>query len=306
MILSMQNSIKDNYAVDSRQAREAFNVAAKNYDDFSLLQQTITNRLIESFEHIRIEPELILDLGSGTGYGSRHLKHQFKKAQIYQMDFSTEMLKKSRKQPPLFFSKNHFLCADANQVPLTNNSFDLVFSSLMLQWCNDPDAVFAEIKRVLKPGGVFLFASFGPDTLKELRASWQQVDDEAHVNIFVDIHDIGDSLIRNGMDAPVLSIEHIVLTYDKCKQLMRELKNIGAHNINSGRRKTLTGKQRLQKVIKHYESYRQNNKLPATYEVIYGHAWKPEVDKNINKGANIQAVSLEDLKQDLASRQSKQ
>jgi len=159
---------------------------------------------------------------------------------------------------------------------------------------------------VLKPGGVFLFTSFGPDTLKELRASWQQADDEAHVNAFADMHDIGDSLVRNGMDAPVLSIEHIVLTYDECKQLMRELKNIGAHNVNNGRRKTLTGKQRLQKVIKHYESYRQNNKLPATYEVIYGHAWKPEVDKNINKAAGTQAISLEDLKQDLASRRPKQ
>ncbi len=301
----MQNLIEDNYTVDSRQVREAFNLAAKNYDDFALLQQTIANRLIESFEHIKIEPLSILDLGSGTGYGSRHLKQQFRKAQIYQADLSTEMLKKSRKQTSRFFSKNYFLCADANQIPFVKNSFDLVFSSLMLQWCNDPDAVFSEIKRVLKPGGVFLFASFGPDTLKELRASWQQVDDEVHVNIFADMHDIGDSLIRNGMDAPVLNIEHIVLTYDECKQLMRELKNIGAHNINNGRRKTLTGKQRLQKAIKYYESYRQDNKLPATYEVIYGHAWKPEVDKNMNKD-NTQTVSLESLKQDLASRQLKQ
>ncbi len=301
----MQNSIEDNHVVDSRHVRAAFNLAAKNYDDFSLLQQTITSRLIESFEHIKVNPASVLDLGSGTGFGSNKLKQRFKKAQIYQTDLSTEMLKKSRKQASRFFSKNHFLCADANQIPFPDNSFDLVFSSLMLQWCNDPDAVFAEIKRVLKPGGVFLFSSFGPDTLKELRASWQQVDDEVHVNAFTDMHDIGDSLIRNGMDAPVLSIEHIVLTYDECKQLMYELKNIGAHNVNFGRRKTLTGKQRLQKVIKHYESYRQNNKLPATYEVIYGHAWKPETDKKNNGGANTQAVSLENLKQDLANRRSK-
>lgn len=305
MSLSTQNSIDNNYVVESKQVRHAFNAAAKNYDAFSLLQQTITDRLLESFEHIKINPSSILDLGAGTGYGSSQLKQQFKKALICQLDLSTEMLKISRKRAPRFFSKNHFLCADANHIPLASDSIDLVFSSLMLQWCNDPDAVFTEIKRVLKPGGVFIFSSFGPDTLKELRESWQQVDAEVHVNAFTDMHDIGDSLMRNGMDAPVLSIEHIVLTYDECIQLMRELKNIGAHNVNNGRRKSLTGKKRLQKVIKHYESYRQNNKLPATYEVIYGHAWVPEVDNNINKKGNTQTVSLEDLKRTLESHKSK-
>jgi len=300
----MQNSIDNSYDIDARHVRQAFNIAAKNYDAFSLLQQTVADRLIESFEYIKTRPSAILDLGSGTGYGARLLKRQFKKAQIYQLDLSVEMLKNSRKQASRFFSKDHFLCADANQIPAADNSFDLVFSSLMLQWCNDPDAVFAEIKRVLKPGGVFLFTSFGPDTLQELRESWRRVDDDVHINAFADMHDIGDSLIRNGMDAPVLTIENMVLTYDECKQLMRELKNIGAHNVNNGRRKTLTGKKRLQKVIKNYESYRQDNKLPATYEVIYGHAWKSESDKN-NKNSNSQSVSLEDLKRDLEKRKAK-
>jgi malonyl-CoA O-methyltransferase len=301
----MQNSIEKNHEVDIRNVRNAFDLAANKYDAHSLLQQTVTDRLNEFFEHIKVVPNTILDLGSGTGYGSKQLKQQFKKAHIYQLDLSVEMLKVSRKQAPRFFSKNHYLCADANQIPLANNSVDLVFSSLMLQWCNDPDSIFAEIKRVLRPGGVFLFSSFGPDTLKELRESWRQVDEEVHVNAFADMHDIGDSLIRNGMDAPVLSIEHIVLTYDECKQLMRELKSIGAHNINHGRRKTLTGKQRLEKVMKYYEVYRKDNKLPATYEIIYGHAWKPEEDKNISTGVNTQAISIEDLKRDLADRKSK-
>jgi len=303
--LSVQNSTNSDYVIESRRVQKAFNIAANNYDTFSILQRTITDRLLESFDHIKLEPTSILDLGSGTGYGSKILKQRFKKAHIYQIDISGEMLKQSRRQAPLFFSKNHFICANASQIPLPKNHFDLVFSSLMLQWCNDLDAVFAEVKHVLKPGGVFLFTSFGPDSLKELRESWRQVDDQVHVNVFVDMHDIGDSLVRNGLDAPVLSIEHIVLTYDECKQLMRELKNIGAHNINKGRRKTLTGKQRLESVIKHYEIYRQNNKLPATYEVIYGHAWQPEVHKNIIKGANIQTISLEDLKQDLENRKSR-
>lgn len=300
----MQNSNSNDYVIDIRNVRNAFNAAANNYDAFSLLQRTITDRLVESFDQIKIKPTSILDLGAGTGYGSRKLKQQFKKAHIYQIDISGEMLKQSRKQSPKFFSKNHFLCADACQIPLPKNHFDLVFSSLMLQWCNDLDAVFAEVKRVLKPGGVFLFTSLGPDSLKELRESWRQVDDQVHVNAFVDMHDIGDSLIRNGLEAPVLSIEHIVLTYDECKQLMRELKNIGAHNINKGRKKTLTGKHRLERVVKHYEKYRQNNKLPATYEVIYGHAWQSDLDKIVSKGENIQSISLEDLKRVLKTRKS--
>ena len=301
----MLNSDNNLYNIDRRNVAHAFDDAAKDYDTVSLLQQTVVDRLIESFDLIKINPASILDIGSGTGYGSRKLKQRFKKAQYYQSDISGEMLKAARKNSPKYFSKNHFLCADASQMPIQDKQFDLVFSSLMLQWCSDLDLVFAEVKRMLKPGGVFLFASFGPDTLKELRECWQQVDNDIHVNAFVDMHDIGDSLVRNGMDAPVLSVEHIVLTYDGCKQLMRELKNIGAHNVNKGRRKTLTGKQRLNKVISHYETFRSDNKLPATYEVVYGHAWRSDQESSARSGDNSQSISLEQLKQDLRARKHK-
>ena len=127
----------------------------------------------------------------------------------------------------------------------------------------------------------------------ELRDCWSQVDDFVHVNAFVDMHDIGDALVRNRLTSPVLNTEKIILTYDDCRQLMYELKYIGANNVNSGRRKTLTGKNRLKKVFEHYETYRENKKLPATYEVIYGHAWKSQ-DKT-----NIQSVSLELVKEQL-------
>ncbi len=301
----MQNLNNSDYDIERLNVAHAFDVAAKEYDTFSLLQQTVVDRLVESFDLIKINPASILDIGSRTGYGSRKLKQRFKKAQFYQSDISGEMLKTARKQSSRYFSKNHFLCADAAHMPIDDNQFDLVFSSLMLQWCNDLDQVFAEIKRMLKPGGVFLFASFGPDTLKELRECWQKVDDDIHVNAFVDMHDIGDSLIRNDMDAPVLSVEHIVLTYNDCKQLMNELKNIGAHNVNKGRRKTLTGKQRLNKVISHYETFRADNKLPATYEVIYGHAWRPHRQRGKSTTENSQSISLDQLRQDLRDKKQK-
>jgi malonyl-CoA O-methyltransferase len=300
----MNNLINDAYKIDRKQLHSSFNAAALDYDAASLLQQTVANRLIEAFDMLKIEPVSILDLGSGTGYGSEKIKQRFKKAQIYQADISSEMLKVARKREPMFFSKKHFVCSDASQMPIAKNQFDLVFSNLMLQWCNDLDAVFAEVRRMLKPGGVFIFATFGPDSLKELRDCWRQVDDDIHVNAFVDMHDVGDALIRNGMSEPVLSIEHIVLLYDECKQLMRELKNIGAHNINQGRRKTLTGKQRLQRVEEHYESYRKNCKLPATYEVVYGHAWRPQQEKVRRDELSSQSISLEKVRQDLKARKN--
>ena len=304
MSSSMENPVNTVYEVDTKQVQHAFNDAAKNYDAHALLQRTVVNRLMEAFDHIKIEPNVVLDLGSGSGYGANQLKRQFKKAHIYQADLSIEMLKGSRKKSSRFFSKDHFFCVDANKIPLSDQSVDLVFSSLMLQWSNNPDAVFAEVKRVLKPEGVFVFTTFGPDTLKELRESWRQADGNVHINAFTDMHDIGDALIRGGLDAPVLSIENIVLTYDECLQLMRDLKSIGAHNVNLGRRKTLTGKQRLEKAIQYYETYRTNNKLPATYEVIYGHAWKPAMRSTITKSndTSVQHVSLEKLKQDLKNR----
>ena len=137
-----------------------------------------------------------------------------------------------------------------------------------------------------------------------LRESWRQVDDIVHVNAFVDMHDIGDALMRNGLSEPVLSVEHLILTYDECVELMRDLKKIGANNINNGRRKTLTGKERIQQLIKYYEDFREEGKLPATYEVVYGHAWRPEQDKQVsNDGSHV--ISLEKMKKDLKARKSR-
>ena len=165
----MSNSNKDDYKINSHDVSAAFSGAAEAYGEVSLLQQTVADRLIESFELIKVNPTCVLDLGSGTGYGSRQLKKRFKKSHFFQCDISGEMLSVSKQKSKSFFSKNHFFCADAGQIPVKSNQFDLVFSNLMLQWCGDLDSVFKEIRRVLKPSGVFLFSSFGPDTLKDVK-----------------------------------------------------------------------------------------------------------------------------------------
>ena len=149
----------------------------------------------------------------------------------------------------------------------------MVFSNLTLQWCNDLDHVFGEIRRILKPGGLFMFSTLGPDTLKELRESWRKVDQYNHVNAFMDMHDIGDALMRTNLADPVMDVEEITLTYADVFKLMKDLKTLGAHNVTKGRPRGLTGKHRLQSMVAHYEAFRKNGLLPATYEVVYGHAW---------------------------------
>jgi malonyl-CoA O-methyltransferase len=165
------------------------------------------------------------------------------------------------------------VCADAQRLPLAEASVDLIYSNLMLQWCNDLDALFAEFSRVLKPGGLLTFSTFGPDTLKELRVAWSSVDSHTHVHRFIDMHDIGDALVRAGLSEPVLDVETFTLTYETTLALMGDLKAIGAHNAAAGRAPGLTGRGRLIAMSAAYERFRTSGRLPATYEVVYGQAW---------------------------------
>ena len=295
----MQRSEDEAYSISAAEVRKSFDAAARHYDGAAVLQRTIADRLLESFEALRIRPAISLDLGSGTGYGSIQLGRRFKKTRVLQADLSENMLREARGKTARFFSRDHFLCADAVSLPLADHVVDLVFSNAMLQWRQAPDSVFAEIRRVLKPGGLFVFSSLGPDTLHELRESWRAVDDHVHVNAFVDMHDIGDALTRNGLADPVLSTEHLTLTYSDARQLMRELKHTGAVNINAGRRRSLTGKHRWRRMLKRYEVYRRDGALPVTCEVIYGHAWAlgtPRGDKA------ARPISLKALRQGLRKR----
>ena len=152
----------------------------------------------------------------------------------------------------------------------------MVWSNLALQWTNDPPRAFAEFKRVLAPGGLMMFSTFGPDTLKELRAAYRGTDGHTHVNRFVDMHDLGDMLVHAGYADPVVDMEYMTLTYPDVRALMRDLKAIGARNVTRGRRKGMTARAVLETVTRNYETLRRDGRLPATFEVVYGHAWKPQ------------------------------
>lgn len=261
------------YEKDRPLLAEGFNRAAPHYDRHAELQHTVAQRLLERLELMRLAPDTVLDLGSGTGLAGRGLLQRYPGTKVIELDLAIDMLRAARPRWLRAFSRRSWICADAERVPLREGSVDLVFSSLMLQWCNTPDAVFSEACRVLRPGGLLIFSTLGPDTLLELRESWQAVDDGVHVNAFHDLHDIGDALIHAGLADPVMEAERLTLTYADGFALMRDLKRLGAHNVNLGRRRTLTGKDRLKKMLQAYEGRRRDNRLPATYEIVYGHAW---------------------------------
>jgi len=273
--------------LDKNRVRTSFDAAAEHYDDVAVLQREISNRILERLELVKLQPDTILDIGAGTGVATHALSKRYKNARVIAFDLAPNMLKQARQRGNLIHkltAKRGFVCGDAEHLPFADNSVELIFSSSTLQWCGDLDHTFAEFNRILKPGGLLMFSTFGPDTLKELRQSWQSVDATSthtvHVHDFIDMHDIGDAMIRAGYADPVMDVENFTLTYPDAYQLMRELKTLGAHNVASERRHTLTGKSRVKNMVAAYETLRSNGSLPVTYEVVYGHAWGPLTNKN--------------------------
>ncbi len=265
----------DEFDVDKRDVRSSFERAAADYDRVAVLQREVGERLLERLGVIKLDPQRVLDLGAGTGYISRALMKQYRGARVVALDIASPMLIQARRQCG-WWRRPGFVCGDIERLPFADRSVELILSNLALQWCNGLDAAFAEFRRVLKPGGALLFTSFGPDTLRELRASWAAVDGYNHVNSFLDMHDVGDALMRAGLADPVMDVEQITLTYNEVNGLMQDLKTLGAHNVTAGRPRGLMGKGRWLHMCETYEQYRHQGILPATYEVIYGHAWVAE------------------------------
>ncbi|KRT55193.1 malonyl-acyl carrier protein O-methyltransferase BioC [endosymbiont of Ridgeia piscesae] len=261
--------------IDKNQARRSFARAAARYDEVAVLQRETAQRMLERLDYIRHQPAVILDVGAGTGEATAKLAARYRKAQVIALDFALPMLQQARRRGPLF-RKPRCLCGDAEQLPLADASVDLIYSNAALQWCNDLNATFRELLRVLRPDGLLMFSTFGPDTLHELRHSWAQVDGMPHVSPFPEMHQVGDALVSAGFADPVVDVERVTLTYEAVAGLMRDLKTLGAHNVTRGRHKGLTGKGRLQAMYQAYEAFRRDGRLPATYEVVYGSAWAPK------------------------------
>jgi malonyl-CoA O-methyltransferase len=277
--------------------RRRFNRVSATFEQASFLHREIRERLVSRLALLHaarrtdFEPKVILDLGAARSELARALQKLFPKALVIALDFAESMLPSahsslsdkliSRLKGPAIVP----LCADARQLPLASASIDLVVSNAMLHCCLDPELVFTEVRRVLRPGGAFSFTTFGPDTLRELRAAWSHIDQEAHVQPFIEMHNLGDRLVRTGLADPVLDLESIQLTYASFDTLLAELKAIGGtywpipseqqrqrtKMINMG----LAGRGRLRALESAYQSLRQADRLPVTAEVIYGLTWQP-------------------------------
>jgi malonyl-CoA O-methyltransferase len=269
---------------DKKLLRRSFERAAHSYDEAAVLQHEVCRRMDERLDLIKIQPSIVLDAGSGTGNALPALRARYPKARVIALDLAFTMLQQGRQHTQTTWFKSLLkqqdspLCGDIEHLPLASGSVDLVWSNLALQWMNDPDQAFSEFHRVLAPGGLLMFSTFGPDTLKELRDAFQtaaSVDRHTHVSRFIDLHDIGDILVKRGFGDPVMDMEPFTLTYSDVRALMHDLKAIGAHNVTQDRPPGLTGRARLAAVTAAYEPLRREGKLPATFEVVYGHAWKP-------------------------------
>lgn len=270
------------YRPDKFKVAQSFAAAATQYDDVAVLQRQTADELLDRLSLMTVKPERVLDLGAGTGRNLALLHQHYPQAQLIAMDIAAGMLKQAKKRfrDDLGFKRwlpqnkaLQTITGDAESLPLADNSVDLVFANLALQWC-DPKQSFKEIQRVLRPNGLLMFTSLGPDTLTELRQAWAAVDAYPHVNVFFDMHDVGDAMTASGLADCVLDVEPYTLTYDTAMSMMRDLKILGAHNVNEGRRRGLTGKNVMKNVITAYEQFRRDGLLPASYEVVFGHGWK--------------------------------
>jgi malonyl-CoA O-methyltransferase len=273
------------FALDRAQMRDAFERAARSYDAAAGLQREVADRLLERLEVVRLAPRRILDIGCGTGYCSDWLARRYAGAQVVASDIAPAMLRQARRRSWWHWSarRRRYLGGDAERLPLAPASIDLIVSNLALQWCQ-PAAAFAEFRRVLRPGGLLVFTTFGPDTLTELRAAWRAADNRPHVHSFLDLRDVGDLLLASGFADPVVDVERLVLRYPAVLDVLRDLKRIGAHNVARERARGLTGRRAFDEFRRAYEAQADAGGIPATYEVVFGHAWAPTVEQMRTQG----------------------
>ncbi|HEY1491477.1 MAG TPA: malonyl-ACP O-methyltransferase BioC [Steroidobacteraceae bacterium] len=274
------------FRLDRAGVRASFDRASATYESAAGLQAQVAQELLGRLDTFGLSPRVVLDLGAGTGRTTRELKRRYPRATVIALDLAPGMLREANRHQSRWrrFAR---VCGDAQRLPLAGASVDLMFSSLMLQWCQPLDAAFGEVRRVLKAGGFFAFSTFGPATLLELRSAWAQADGHNHVNHFIDVHDVGAALMRAGLTEPVLDVDRIEVDYPDARTLMRDLKCIGAHNVTAGRARALTGRTRLARMESAYEAYRRDGSLPATYEVIYGASWGSSAARRAAPGETV-------------------
>jgi malonyl-CoA O-methyltransferase len=285
------------FHIDKHQVRRHFGRAARTYEQHDALQRAVQNVLLERLDFYLEAPERVVDVGAGTGRGTALLKKRYGKAQVIAMDLALPMLR-AAKQHAGWLKPFQRVCAEATALPLPDHSVDVLHSNLCFQWIDDLPALFGECVRVLKPGGLLAFSTFGPDTLKELRAAWASADQQPHVSRFLDMHDLGDAMIAAGLRDPVLDVDRYTLTYSEPRLLLKELQGLGATNADAARERGLTGKRHFLRMLEAYEAMRVDGRIPATWEVVTAHAWGPAPgqSRRMKGGGEIASFSVDSLR----------
>ena len=266
--------------VDRLQVGRRFSRVAANYDQADFFVREVDRRMQERLDYVKVEPQRILDLGCSRGGSLSGLAARYPQAELLGLDIAPAMLQSGRVARPGWQrwlglgQKNEALrlAGDAANLPLKSASTAIVWSNLLLHWLDDPLPALAEAHRVLEVGGLLMFSTLGPDSLKELRSAFS--DGYAHTQRFIDMHDLGDMLVGCGFADPVMDMEVLTLTYDSFDVLLGELRAAGSGCAMKARRHGLTGRQAWDRARDGYERLRIDGRLPATFEVVYGHAWK--------------------------------
>jgi len=282
--------------IDPDATRRAFERAAATYGEAAMLAREVEQRMAERLQYIRHDPRRILDAGCGPGEGLRLLRGHYPNAQLIGVDVAWAMTRAARggrsmldRVKSLFSGAAcHPVCADIARLPLVSASIGMVWSNLALAWALDPVAALSEFARVIEPHGLLMFSSYGPDTLKELRGAFAQVDGYSHVHRFVDMHDLGDMLVAAGFAEPVMDMEIVTIEYGGVDALVQDLRRSGQSNVDAGRRRGLMSPGMWSKMEAAYETVRRDGRLSATFEIVYGHAWKAERRMHKAEGQVVQ------------------
>lgn len=252
--------------------RRRFERAAASFDDADFVHAVTREGLLARLQPLVVEASTVVDLGSATCSTSQALSKRFGRAHVISVDLAHNMLQRGRKKRA-WFSRSSFVQATAAALPFSAQSIDVVFANLLLPWVDDPNQAFSEIARVLRKGGVFAFATLGPDSLLEIRRAWAQVDDSAHVNHFLDMHDLGDGLVNAGFADPVLDVDRLSISYDNTEKLFADLTAVGGRNALRQRNHALVGKQHFRQMTEELQRSGTDGKITLDLELVFGHCW---------------------------------
>jgi malonyl-CoA O-methyltransferase len=252
--------------------RRRFNRVADQFDGADFVHATTRQGLLARLAPLLTEAKIVVDLGCATGTANQLLRKRFRGARIISVDFARRMLERAREKKS-WLSNAAFVQARAEALPFANESVDVIFSNQLLPWVNSPATVFSEVARVLRKGGVFAFATLGPDSFREIRHAWRQLDDYPHVNSFPDMHDLGDSLVSAGLRDPVLDVDRLCVDYGNADRLLADLAASGARNALASRRNALTGKHRYAAMLESLGNAASGGRITLDLELVYGHCW---------------------------------